>query len=962
MKRLLLALLSVFAVVAVAVAQTSSRSILLDEASFRPVQTDALSGIAIDKIGLDRSKRPCVRLKMRINRMTSTEVAELEVRFRGGVIDLVKQQVAHEGNGLIVEMTAHANTRFYLHHERFGDSNEVQISTEGNKEYYIEASLNQFYPITVASNVVDAEVYIDGQFKGKISSDYVLTISEVLPGEHTLRVVYGSASHEQQINVNSTSAYFRQEIDIESARPQYVVFQVTPATAVVMIDGEPYAPQQGVVTAVLQNGTYNYRVVAKDYHEESGTFTVAGKKVEREVVLRANLVKVSLSTDEGCEIWINNRLYATTSWEGMLGAGSYFFEARKQGFRPSVLSQIVAAAPAEQSYTIPAPKPITGSLDISSTPALANITIDGNKVGRTPMVVGDLLVGQHEVVVEKEGYATRRLNVTVSEGEPQRLKLDLVEGEASQSVVAKVYRVGDYYDEDGRQGVVFEVDATGTKGKIVSLVQSSERLMWANNEDNQKVYLSAASKSDGRCNMRMVQLIGGADWYRKYPAFTNGIDIGRGWYLPAIDELKLFTLNDKVRDAVNATLRAKGATPIYERGELGYYWSSSEWNTEKKDDYKDGYAAYVDMERGSYHGWSKTKYFYTRAVATFGEDTVGPYKVGDYFNEAGCEGVVVEVDVTGYRGKIISLTGVSTYICTDYLGYNKSLYNHSSTTDGRENCKDHKGDVPAMDWCRSLGDGWYLPAIDEMKCYLLNDPIHDKVNHTLKSMGGCLLLQSKGSGARYWSSTAGRYSADKSKYCSNHDVGEDNNNNSANVRAMRRFEAKLYDTPTVGPYKVGDYYNEGGRKGVVFAVDATGLHGKIVALDDCAAQTTTWTSDKRLRKVSLSATDRADGAKNQAAVEQVADWQTKYPPFARCASLGKGWYLPAVDEVAPLCREGEVRNVVGAMLSLRGKALDGLYHTSTEAGVGLVYNSAGEQVSKFAPEDGAFMVRAVSTF
>jgi hypothetical protein len=529
MKRLLLALLSVFAVVAVAVAQTSSRSILLDEESFRPVQTDALSGIAIDKIGLDRSKRPCARLKMRINRMTSAEVAELEVRFRGGVIDLVKQQVAHEGNGLIVEMTAHANTRFYLHHERFGDSNEVQVSTEGNKEYYIEASLNQFYPITVASNVVDAEVYIDGQFKGKISSDYVLTISEVLPGEHTLRVVYGSASHEQQINVNSTSAYFRQEIDIESARPQYVVFQVTPATAVVMIDGEPYAPQQGVVTAVLQNGTYNYRVVAKDYHEESGTFTVAGKKVEREVVLRANLVKVSLSTDEGCEIWINNRLYATTSWEGMLGAGSYFFEARKQGFRPSVLSQIVAAAPAEQSYTIPAPKPITGSLDISSTPALADITIDGNKVGRTPMVVGDLLVGQHEVVVEKEGYATRRLNVTVSEGEPQRLKLDLVEGEASQSVVAKVYRVGDYYDEDGRQGVVFEVDATGTKGKIVSLVQSSERLMWANNEDSQKAYLLAASKSDGRCNMRMVQLSGGADWYRKYPAFTNGIDIGRGW-------------------------------------------------------------------------------------------------------------------------------------------------------------------------------------------------------------------------------------------------------------------------------------------------------------------------------------------------------------------------------------------------------------------------------------------------
>ena len=61
-------------------AQTPSRSIVVDEASFRPVQSDALTGIAIDPIGLDGSKRPCTRLKMRINRMTREEIGEL--RFR----------------------------------------------------------------------------------------------------------------------------------------------------------------------------------------------------------------------------------------------------------------------------------------------------------------------------------------------------------------------------------------------------------------------------------------------------------------------------------------------------------------------------------------------------------------------------------------------------------------------------------------------------------------------------------------------------------------------------------------------------------------------------------------------------------------------------------------------------------------------------------------------------------------
>ena len=82
------------------------------------MQTDALSGVAIDKIGKDTSQRPCARLKIHINRMTRAEIEQLSLRPVGGNVVVMKQHVAIEGNGLIVELTAKEPTRFHLHHDK----------------------------------------------------------------------------------------------------------------------------------------------------------------------------------------------------------------------------------------------------------------------------------------------------------------------------------------------------------------------------------------------------------------------------------------------------------------------------------------------------------------------------------------------------------------------------------------------------------------------------------------------------------------------------------------------------------------------------------------------------------------------------------------------------------------------------------------------------------------------------
>ena len=122
MKRLFVILIALLSA-CVAFAQ-AEKSIIIDASKFRPVQTDALTGVNIDPIGLDYSKRPCARLKIKINRMTVEEINGIEVKVATNNA-VMKCQTAQYDTGLIVEMTAKSNTRFYFHHNEFGDSNEV---------------------------------------------------------------------------------------------------------------------------------------------------------------------------------------------------------------------------------------------------------------------------------------------------------------------------------------------------------------------------------------------------------------------------------------------------------------------------------------------------------------------------------------------------------------------------------------------------------------------------------------------------------------------------------------------------------------------------------------------------------------------------------------------------------------------------------------------------------------------
>ena len=367
MKRFLFAILAVMMILP-AMAEGPKRLINIDPASFQPVQKGALSGVNIDPIAKDRSQRACARIKLHINRMTREDIDQIVVYPIGGNIELTKKVTSYEGNGLILEMTAKPQTRFYIHHDKYGDSNEVMLNLEGNKEYYLEGHLDLLLSIAVATNVVGADVYLDKVYKGVTDDNGLLTIEEVTSGKHLIMAVKESFAAQQDIEVNSGKISFR--------------------------------------------------------------------------------------------------------------------------------------------------------LTINNSPAVA-------------------------------------ANTSATTLSPQLIAPEV-----------KTYKVGDYYNDGKKEGVVFWVDETGKHGKILSLTESRSELMWSS-DIYQFRLIGTDDENDGSKNMAIVKQV--SDWNTKYPAFKWCADMGEGWYLPAIEELKMFTLNEHVNNAVNRTLAQHSGTEVKE-----HYWSSSE--------------------------------------------------------------------------------------------------------------------------------------------------------------------------------------------------------------------------------------------------------------------------------------------------------------------------------------------------------------------------------------------------
>jgi hypothetical protein len=206
--------------------------------------------------------------------------------------------------------------------------------------------------------------------------------------------------------------------------------------------------------------------------------------------------------------------------------------------------------------------------------------------------------------------------------------------------------------------------------------------------------------------------------------------------------------------------------------------------------------------------------------------------------------------------------------------------------------------------------------------------------------------------------------------------------------AVSKSAAYVYPYPPVSKtYALGDYFDEGGVKGMVFHVQDEGRHGLIVSLSELSSglgNKAFW-----LRYVGhdtewnflTHAQDMDDGWNNKLKIEDCMSqtgltWDN-FPAFRWCNELGDGWYMPSYNELLKLflCFNAgqeygsnfEAQKVFNALLRKAGGKpfSDEYYRSSTEYNLYYAYGinfSGWEKDSNLLTKRGNARVRAIHKF
>ena len=273
--------------------------------------------------------------------------------------------------------------------------------------------------LIVKADQPDAMIYIDDE--------------PINTGEASMSVTIGS-THTYKIECNlyhsetgTITVIDRVTVD-KKLRPNFGYINVTTSPeqgAKVYVDGK-YIGESPIKTDKLASGTHTVRVMKEMYKMKEQTFTVNdGQTTNAALNMAANFVSVTINTDSDADIYVDGDYKGKGRWTGKLSDGLHNVEARKQNHKPTAKTLDLVLG-ATQTITLDAPKPINGSMDVNSSPMGATIYIDGKSYGETPNYINNVLIGTHELKLEKQGCTSITKTISIKEGETLTVNEKLV--------------------------------------------------------------------------------------------------------------------------------------------------------------------------------------------------------------------------------------------------------------------------------------------------------------------------------------------------------------------------------------------------------------------------------------------------------------------------------------------------------------------------------------------------------
>ena len=305
----------------------------------------------------------------------------------------------------------------------------------------LQAISNQKVHLIVKADQENATIYIDDEPLGTKEASKLF----MLGTSHTWMIkcnMYHTESGTVTLNDRTV-------ID-KKLRPNYGFLNIstTPEQDAKVFVDEEYVGLSPVKTDKLKSGTHTVRVMKDMYKMAEKSFTVNdGQTTNATLNMSANFVTLTLIVDTDSDIYVDEEYKGKGKWTGRLSEGFHIFEARKTNHKPSKKSMDLVLGE-NKTITLAAPTPINGEIEINTTPMGATIYIDGKSYVETPNYISDILIGEHELKLTKQGCAEIKKTIVIKEGEALTINETLQTGKeisisTSQSG-DKIYVDGNY--------------------------------------------------------------------------------------------------------------------------------------------------------------------------------------------------------------------------------------------------------------------------------------------------------------------------------------------------------------------------------------------------------------------------------------------------------------------------------------------------------------------------------------
>jgi formylglycine-generating enzyme required for sulfatase activity len=188
--------------------------------------------------------------------------------------------------------------------------------------------------------------------------------------------------------------------------------------------------EQGLVPMKVNDieaGTHQLGIVAERYFPYEQTIEIKGKGITQDLnieLIPAWAEVKFASTPETADILINDEKLSSTPSTLELLQGKYSIRIKKSGFKDwQNTIDVIASEPL--AFTDIKLKPADATLFIESDPNGANVTIDGDYAGKTPLEVAITPGKKSSVRLYKQGFVSKTNNVNVAAGQSERLNIKM---------------------------------------------------------------------------------------------------------------------------------------------------------------------------------------------------------------------------------------------------------------------------------------------------------------------------------------------------------------------------------------------------------------------------------------------------------------------------------------------------------------------------------------------------------